>query len=216
MRTITKIFAMMLISICATSLTSCLGDNDDNIESNFYTKEEAASIFKTLNGNYTGKLYAEYISSSFDAKAERDSVMNMQVRVTANDSVAHLMMPVKLLANAISGNEKVKEAIAESEAQPLNFQLFLMKSSSSDYYVFLPLPQSSFKFNIFYDGETHEVEFTFASNTIFGYSTIYAQGQYEKSSNELSFIFLPYQMVLDKKTTLTLKTCPMIYTGTKL
>lgn len=215
MRTFTKILAMVLISICATSLTSCLGDNDDNNESNFYTREEAAGILKTMSGYYTGKLYTECMASPLDAEVKKDSVMNLQVRVTANDSIAHFMMPVKLFANAITGNEKVREAVAASESQAIDFQLFLMKSKSNDYYVFLPVPMNKFKFNVFYDGASHEIEVTFASSTIYRYTNIYAQGEYGKTNRTLSFIFLPYQMVLDKTTTVSLVTSPMMYTGTK-
>jgi hypothetical protein len=119
------------------------------------------------------------------------------------------------LANAISGDEKLKAAVAAAEEQTLDIKLVLVKTDNTQYYGFYPIPQNNFKFNVQFDDETHEVAVTFVSSLYHNYKTFYAEGWFSKETNEIMFYLLPSQVTLDKTTTMYLTTAPMLYVGKK-
>lgn len=212
MKKITKFFTLMIISVCTCGMTACLGDDQDQ-ESNVYTSTEAAQILKQMRGDYYGTFYIQHIDPTAENGVKGDSVLNVPLRLTDNDSIAHVSFPVKLLANAINGNDKLKEAVAALDALSFKLKVVLVKNSSSQNYVFYPVPLDNFTFNVNYEEETHEVTLAFASSLLHNYHYYYAQGQYSIADKSFAFYLLPKQMTLDGTTSVSLTTCPMFYVG---
>ena len=212
MKKITRFFTLMIVSACACCMTACLGDDQD-LESNVYTSAEAAQILRQMKGDYNGTFYIQYVEQTAESGIKRDSVLNVPLRLTDTDSIAHMYFPVKLLAKAISGNDKVKEAVAALDAQAFDIKVVLVKTTSSQYYAYYPVPLDNFTFNVNYEDKTHEVTLTFTSSLYHNYQYYYAQGQYYIADKAIAFYLLPRQMTLDGTTTVSLVSCPMLYVG---
>ena len=58
MKLLTKFLALMLICTTAMSITSCLGDSNDNDYSEYQITPEKYTLYlNEMAGNYTGKMY---------------------------------------------------------------------------------------------------------------------------------------------------------------
>lgn len=180
------ILCILCLATASFSLTSCLGDDDDDDTPSILTPAERAQQMNAMQGIYNGYVYY----NDYTAANGVDSLATSW-NVTAPDSTLNCpAFPVKCFANCLSETDSDAKAILLA-AQPQRFnaeiRLFPYKNEQEGYYFFYLFPKEekmSYTVELEEVSHTVVVTYTASSATVNGYgqtSFIYCTGGYYKS-----------------------------------
>ena len=167
MNKINKIFYGVLLIVGALTITSCLGDDNDDGDYSGLTPEDYTYYMNQMAGDYSGKLFF-----ASEALNELDSI-STQVTVTGvGDSCVYVSVPIVNLVRGCN-DSWVKEAAAEEGGNvTLAIKYYLYRNNNSDVF-FGAYPQYKYgdpnsgkkTVTLTYEGETHDVDFWFYNNS---------------------------------------------------
>lgn len=107
------LFVMCLMTI--TSLSSCLGDNDDDQKKNYLylTHAQRMQMLNAATGNYRGWMYY------FDANTQKKDSVALTWQISGQDSTLTIAsLPLKQFAN-FTDNNTAKDVLNNAPGQPL-------------------------------------------------------------------------------------------------
>ncbi len=161
MKLLTKFLALMLICTTAMSITSCLGDSNDNDYSEYQITPEKYTLYlNEMAGNYTGKMY--FYNDTISKVNKTDSVsVSVMIKGIGDSTITVLNFPPKCLARLVK-NKEAKEALEHAESMPITAKFYLYqkdKEINNAYYGVYP---SDLIYNLNYKDGNHKVRFTFA------------------------------------------------------
>ena len=95
MKLLTKFLALMLICTTAMSITSCLGDSNDNDYSEYQITPEKYTLYlNEMAGNYTGKMY--FYNDTISKVNKTDSVsVSVMIKGIDDSTITVLNFPPK-------------------------------------------------------------------------------------------------------------------------
>ena len=195
-------------TLVATSFTSCISNDDDNIT---LTEEEAARRLEIMQGSYRGKTYVYYNN---EAEIKGDSIVTgftMSI-----DSLFTVDFPVSLLANAVKDktNTDLIEALKSVETKKVYFKMLLNDiygKTDSNVYAFYLYPASYLNFTCSHGDQTYEVEVKFAlTGYYFNALDVKSYGMYSKGEANA---YLPIGSITVNKSEYTMTPVPFLVTG---
>ncbi|MGN0282545.1 MAG: DUF4840 domain-containing protein [Prevotella sp.] len=171
-----KKFTFIAILGClmaAASLTSCNSDTDDSYQS--LTAEQVQQCFLVTRGSYSGKMvYNAENKANINDQTDTVSV-NWEI---INDSTMTIYnFPAQALAENITGNDELKEAIANQAPRSLKCAIAYVSVNPIQFVI----GPDNITYNVEYGGNSHAVEVRFFWNA-------YSFGQYVSTSTN------PFQM----------------------
>ncbi|PTL26192.1 hypothetical protein C3V39_03450 [Prevotella sp. oral taxon 820] len=120
MKKVNYLFLLMMCVMTITSLSSCLGDNDDDQRKNYsyLTHDQRMQMLNAATGNYTGWMY--YVNT---ATQKRDSTaLNWQI--SGKDSTLTIAsLPLKQFAN-YTNNNTAKDVLNNTPEQNLTATIY--------------------------------------------------------------------------------------------
>lgn len=172
MKKLVKLIPILLIGAICLSVSSCLGDDDDSTDYSI-TAEQYTTLLTQMAGSYAGQLY--FYNDTISATNKTDSTYMSYVAVRGvGDSTIIASVPVKYLVKGVDNQAEMRNAIDDlDEEVTINMKYYLYQQSNG-YVVFGLYPQTT-TYEYYYDGEMHELTFTF-----YRYTNIngqYASGQ---------------------------------------
>jgi hypothetical protein len=172
MKNVTRLFAVMIIAIITSSMTSCLKDNDN--ETTPITQEEAMRYMYQIGGEYSGKLFF-YNDTITTSSTKIDSVA-ATVSITANDSTIMLKgIPGRAFSKLLPSTQYESLRKALDNVPPIDLTIrYVFYSATEDQFVYYGVYPMSKTIKLNYDGADHSITFNF-------YSLINANGQYFKN-----------------------------------
>lgn len=187
--------------LAAVSLGSC-SDSDDNGYTPL-TKEEKATCFAAVKGDYTGKLiYAT--GETKNGKNVNDTIAAHWSIATDSTLVIH-DFPSRLLALHVT-NTTLKKAIEEAPAQDLTCRMGFVQTSPVGFLLNPVTPT----FNLNYSGAAHKVQ------AVFYYNNTQSSGYYTAKTKQITMQIIEGAIFIDGKQSSDLKTGTAYYlVGTK-
>lgn len=180
-------FAILALGcIAALSLTSCLGDDNDNNQG--LTPAEVGQCLTATKGSYQGKIYYQ----ATNPENINDAIDTLDVRwtVTADTTLIVQEFPAAVAAANIKGNnDELKEALLEADPQPLNAYLGFYENDPISFLLY-PL---SVKYTVFYGERTHSATVVFWVNN-------YSYGIYNQTSRLFEMQFVLAALYIDDDT----------------
>lgn len=182
-----KVLTALAACVAMLSFTSCNTDS----ESSALTPEQQSYCQTAMQGSHHGKLFYPHKNEA-DLNNQLDSIEGVSWYNTARDSSMTLTnFPISIIAEHIN-NEELKEAVAQAAPQTLNFKTVVYtQPATSFYYLVYPYTITT---NLTYGGETHKVQFVFASS----YNSI---GYFSTTGNVSQNQFYLYTIYVDDKQT---------------
>ncbi|MBR1518418.1 MAG: DUF4840 domain-containing protein [Prevotella sp.] len=212
MKNLRNLFMVLVgCTLVATSFTSCLDDDEDNIT---VTPEEAARRLNIMNGTYQGKAYAFY---NEDYKVKSDST-ETTFSISGRDSLLTVNLPVSFLSYAVrdKSDTKLIEALKNAGPKKVTFKILLNDiygENSSTTYGYYLYPASYLKFTCAYEDQTYEVEVKFTTSASYFYTlNVVSYGVYDRGGANG---YLPIGSVTVNQQTYAIEPIPFLVVGQK-
>lgn len=171
MKKLSKLLAFFICCVTATTMTSCLGTDDnggidpetyklwlDQMSGNYY----GGSTWKTENKAY---FYNDTITDE-NNKNKIDSIVGITASYYKGDTTLTVSgIPGRLLAKEIKGNDALKEALENAYMQTLKAK-FNFYNITGQWAYYLAFPYDITYPSLTYNGETHKVSFKFYSPSV--------------------------------------------------
>lgn len=151
----------------AISFTSCNSDSDNTY--NELTAAEIQQCFNATRGTYNGKMI--YAAENKANVADKYDTINIAWSIITDSTMTIYDFPTKALAEKITGNNELKEALANQPDQTLECAISYVNATPIQFLV----GPNNLKFDLNYGGQSHKVEIRF-------YWNAYSFGQYSSSS----------------------------------
>ena len=196
-----KYLSVIGCMIAAVSFTSC--SEDDNNGTTPLNKEEIATCFKAVKGNYTGKLIYE----AKNEKNPKDKLDTLDVKwsIATDSTLSIASFPSKLLANCIS-DATLKKALASAANQDIKCRIKFNKISPVRFLI-NPTP---LEYALNYGGKDHKVKVTFYTNSTLSY------GSQDMKKNTLQLQLVEGSFTVDgKETAKNTSAVPFVFISTK-
>lgn len=196
-----KFMSLLLGLVAAFSFASC-NDNDDSLKP--LTKEEKALCYKTISGNYAGKLvYAT--GETKNGKTVTDT-LNVTWNVPTDSTLIIKDVPASIFAVYVT-NAELKQALQGAAAQDLTCKTSFYQTSPVAF--FLNPVTTTYTLN--YGGKDHKVQVVFYTNYTHSF------GAYYSDKKQLQMQIIEGAIYIDEKKSDDLKNGSSFYIyGTKL
>ena len=185
---------------CLTALcvSSCLGDDTSESDSQTLTKAQIAQCFQTVAGNYTGKLYYEAASS--DGYTTIVDSLDASWYIPTDSTLIITDLPAKALAEYVS-YKPLKTALAEAPNKMVNCKTWYLETSPIE---FLVNPYT-IEYDLEFDGKQHKV------NVVFYANNTYSFGVYDSGEKSMVVKIIPALIYVDDKQTSYLTSSQVIF-----
>ena len=152
-----QLVSIMFGCLTALCVSSCLGDDTSESDSQTLTKAQIAQCFQTVAGNYTGKLYYEAASS--DGYTTIVDSLDASWYIPTDSTLIITDLPAKALAEYVS-YKPLKTALAEAPNKMVNCKTWYLETSPVE---FLVNPYT-IEYDLEFDGKQHKVNVVFYAN----------------------------------------------------
>ena len=153
--------------MAALSFTSCNSDSDNSYKG--LTEAEIQQCFLATRGLYNGKVV--FLAENKANVNDKMDTLNVNWEITTDSTMTISNFPVKALAEKITYNNELKEAVSKLSPRTLNCVIQYVYVTPLQ---FLIGPEN-LDYELEYGGTTHKVQFRFFWNN-------YSFGQYVSSA----------------------------------
>ena len=153
--------------MAALSFTSCNSDSDNSYKG--LTEAEIQQCFLATRGLYNGKVV--FLAENKANVNDKMDTLNVNWEITTDSTMTISNFPVKALAEKITHNNELKEAVSKLSPRTLNCVIQYVYVTPLQ---FLIGPEN-LDYELEYGGTTHKVQFRFFWNN-------YSFGQYVSSA----------------------------------
>ena len=192
-----QLVSIMLGCLTALCVTSCLGDDTSDNNSQTLTKAQIAQCFNTVVGNYTGKLL--YEAKSSDGYTKKVDTLNVSWYIPTDSTLMIVDFPAKAVAEYVS-YQPLKTALAEAPNKMVNCMTWYLETSPVE---FLVNPYT-LEYDLEFDGKQHKVHVVFYVNNTYSF------GVYDSSKNMVMKI-IPAVIYVDEQQTSYLNSSQLIF-----
>ena len=195
----TKQFVSILFG-CLTALcvTSCLGDDTSDSNSQTLTKAQIAQCFNTVAGKYTGKLL--YEAKSLDGYTTKVDTLDASWYIPTDSTLIITDFPAKAVAEYVS-YQPLKAALAEAPNKTINCMTWYLETSPIE---FLVNPYT-IEYDLEFDGKQHKVHVVFYANNTYSF------GVYDSEAKNMVMKIIPAIIYVDEKQTSYLSSSQLIF-----
>ena len=197
-----QLVSIMIGCLTALCVTSCLGDDTSESDSQTLTKAQIAQCFMTVAGNYTGKLY--YEAKSSDGYATIVDSLDTSWYIPTDSTLIITDFPAKALAEYVS-YQPLKAALAEAPNKMVNCKTWYLKTSPIE----LLVNPYTIEYNLQYSGSQHKVHVVFYANNTYSF------GALDPTSKELMVKIIPATLYVDGQQTSYLTSSQLIFLSKK-
>ena len=193
-----QLVSIMIGCLTALCVTSCLGDDTSESDSQTLTKAQIAQCFMTVAGNYTGKLY--YEAKSSDGYATIVDSLDTSWYIPTDSTLIITDFPAKAVAGFVS-YQPLKAALAEAPNKMVNCKTWYLKTSPIE----LLVNPYTIEYDLEFDGKQHKVHVVFYANNTYSF------GVYDSGSNSMVVKIIPAVIYVDEKQTSYLTSSQLIF-----
>ena len=193
-----QLVSIMIGCLTALCVTSCLGDDTSESDSQTLTKAQIAQCFMTVAGNYTGKLY--YEAKSSDGYATIVDSLDTSWYIPTDSTLIITDFPAKVVAELVS-YQPLKAALAEAPNKMVNCKTWYLKTSPIE----LLVNPYTIEYDLEFDGKQHKVHVVFYANNTYSF------GVYDSGSNSMVVKIIPAVIYVDEKQTSYLTSSQLIF-----
>ncbi len=199
MENLKKMMVMLICMGIMATITSCLGDDDNNNTQTVLTASQKSAQIYEMSGNYNG-----YVYFTNDSTLRTDS-SSCVWRLAASDSALVIPnFPVAILANGVNDNV-AKKCLLNGGTTTFKGVLhpYYNTNNSKSYYTYWMLVDNDkMEFTIENEGTSHNVTVNYVyqmvANNGINYSTFYSVGDY--LNGEMLVYILVKDVIFDNKT----------------
>lgn len=206
MKKLSNLFIIFACFISAMSLTSCLGDDDDNgIDPETYRRyltSMSGIYYGSSSGIYQNKIY--FYNDTISKENKTDSIMDIRGAINSADSTFTITgVPGRVFAKELGDDHKdLKEALENAPNQSITGKIIL--TSIQQYVYFMVYPVSVTYPSLTYGGNTHKVTVRFWNPSL----NLGLYGYVDKNSREaLQFNIYVADIVIDDNTNNAIEIC---------
>lgn len=192
-----QLVSIMLGCLTALCVTSCLGDDTSDNNSQTLTKAQIAQCFNTVVGNYTGKLL--YEAKSSDGYTKQVDTLNVSWYIPTDSTLMIVDFPAKAVAEYVS-YQPLKTALAEAPNKMVNCMTWYLETSPVE---FLVNPYT-IEYDLEFDGKQHKVHVVFYANNTYSF------GVYDSEEKMMMLKIIPAMLYVDEKPTSYLTSSQLI------
>ena len=193
-----QLVSIMFGCLTALCVSSCLGDDTSESDSQTLTKAQIAQCFQTVAGNYTGKLYYEAASS--DGYTTIVDSLDASWYIPTDSTLIITDLPAKALAEYVS-YKPLKTALAEAPNKMVNCKTWYLETSPIE---FLVNPYT-IEYDLEFDGKQHKVHVVFYINNTYSF------GVYDSAEKSMVVKIIPALIYVDDKQTSYLTSSQLIF-----
>ena len=193
-----QLVSIMIGCLTVLCVTSCLGDDTSESDSQTLTKAQIAQCFMTVAGNYTGKLY--YEAKSSDGYATIVDSLDTSWYIPTDSTLIITDFPAKAVAELVS-YQPLKAALAEAPNKMVNCKTWYLKTSPIE----LLVNPYTIEYDLEFDGKQHKVHVVFYANNTYSF------GVYDSGSNSMVVKIIPAVIYVDEKQTSYLTSSQLIF-----
>ena len=192
-----QLVSIMFGCLTALCVTSCLGDDTSDNNSQTLTKAQIAQCFQTVVGNYTGKLL--YEAKSSDGYTKKVDTLNVSWYIPTDSTLMIVDFPAKAVAEYVS-YQPLKTALAEAPNKMVNCMTWYLETSPVE---FLVNPYT-IEYDLEFDGKQHKVHVVFYANNTYSF------GVYDSEEKMMMLKIIPAMLYVDEKPTSYLTSSQLI------
>lgn len=193
-----QLVSIMFGCLTALCVTSCLGDDTIDDDSQTLTKAQIAQCFQTVAGNYTGYLY--YEAKSSDGYTMIVDSLEASWYIPTDSTLIFTDFPAKALAENVS-YQPLKAALAEAPNKMVNCKTWYLETSPIE---FLVNPYT-IEYDLEYDEKQHKVQVVFYTNNTYSF------GVYDSGEKNMVVKIIPALIYVDGKQTSYLNSSQLIF-----
>ena len=153
--------------MAALSFTSCNSDSDNSYQG--LTEAEIQQCFLATRGLYNGKVV--FLAENKANVNDKMDTLNVNWEITTDSTMTISNFPVKALAEKITYNNELKEAVSKLSPRTLNCVIQYVYVTPLQFLI----GPANLDYELEYGGTTHKVQFRFFWNN-------YSFGQYVSSA----------------------------------
>ena len=153
--------------MAALSFTSCNSDSDNSYQG--LTEAEVQQCFLATRGLYNGKVV--FLAENKANVNDKMDTLNVNWEITTDSTMTISNFPVKALAEKITYNNELKEAVSKLSPRTLNCVIQYVSVTPLQFLI----GPANLDYELEYGGTTHKVQFRFFWNN-------YSFGQYVSSA----------------------------------
>ena len=153
--------------MAALSFTSCNSDSDNSYQG--LTEAEVQQCFLATRGLYNGKVV--FLAENKANVNDKMDTLNVNWEITTDSTMTISNFPVKALAEKITHNNELKEAVSKLSPRTLNCVIQYVYVTPLQFLI----GPANLDYELEYGGTTHKVQFRFFWNN-------YSFGQYVSSA----------------------------------
>ena len=153
--------------MAALSFTSCNSDSDNSYKG--LTEAEIQQCFLATRGLYNGKVV--FLAENKANVNDKMDTLNVNWEITTDSTMTISNFPVKALAEKITHNNELKEAVSKLSPRTLNCVIQYVYVTPLQFLI----GPANLDYELEYGGTTHKVQFRFFWNN-------YSFGQYVSSA----------------------------------
>ena len=153
--------------MAALSFTSCNSDSDNSYQG--LTEAEIQQCFLATRGLYNGKVV--FLAENKANVNDKMDTLNVNWEITTDSTMTISNFPVKALAEKITHNNELKEAVSKLSPRTLNCVIQYVYVTPLQFLI----GPANLDYELEYGGTTHKVQFRFFWNN-------YSFGQYVSSA----------------------------------
>ena len=192
-----QLISIMFGCLAAMCVTSCLGDDTSDSDSQTLTKAQIAQCYQTIAGSYSGFLY--YEAKSSDGYTTVVDSLDASWYIPTDSTLIITDFPAKALAEHVS-YQPLKAALAEAPNKIVNCKTWYIETSPVE---FLVNPYT-LEYDLEFDGKQHKVHVVFYVNNTYSF------GVYDSSKNMVMKI-IPAVIYVDEQQTSYLNSSQLIF-----
>ena len=193
-----QLVSIMIGCLTALCVTSCLGDDTSESDSQTLTKAQIAQCFMTVAGSYSGYLY--YEAKSNDGYTTVVDSLGASWYIPTDSTLIITDFPAKALAEYVS-YQPLKAALAEAPNKMVNCKTWYLKTSPIE----LLVNPYTIEYDLEFDGKQHKVHVVFYANNTYSF------GVYDSGSNSMVVKIIPAVIYVDEKQTSYLTSSQLIF-----
>ena len=193
-----QLVSIMIGCLTALCVTSCLGDDTSDNDSQTLTKAQIAQCFQTVAGSYSGYLY--YEAKSNDGYTTVVDSLGASWYIPTDSTLIITDFPAKALAEYVS-YQPLKAALAEAPNKMVNCKTWYLKTSPIE----LLVNPYTIEYDLEFDGKQHKVHVVFYANNTYSF------GVYDSGSNSMVVKIIPAVIYVDEKQTSYLTSSQLIF-----
>ena len=193
-----QLISIMFGCLAAMCVTSCLGDDTSDSDSQTLTKAQIAQCYQTIAGSYSGFLY--YEAKSSDGYTTVVDSLDASWYIPTDSTLIITDFPAKALAEHVS-YQPLKAALAEAPNKMVNCKTWYLETSPIE---FLVNPYT-IEYDLEFDGKQHKV------NVVFYANNTYSFGVYDSGEKSMVVKIIPALIYVDDKQTSYLTSSQLIF-----